>query len=93
MQNTTNRSSDGELQTFESLLDKKLEVARIEFNSLKNRLDDLERQADLEGGHGYGEDVKTMKIGNLLPVCMSGKPKKSMTSNWHLPVSHIVLLV
>ena len=61
MQATNSRYADTDLQNFKALITQKLDTAKKEASSLKLRLDDLERQADSEGGHSYGEDGKNQE--------------------------------
>ena len=55
------RYPDTDLKEFQSVINEKLEAARKEADSLKTRLDDLERQSGSEGGHSYGEDSKNQE--------------------------------
>lgn len=58
MQTINARYSDSDLQEFKLNIKNKLQEAEDEANYLQSRLDDMERQADSEGGHSFGEDSK-----------------------------------
>lgn len=52
------RYSDQDLQEFQQLLNNKWQEVQQEADSMKERLNDMERQADSEGGQSFSEDSK-----------------------------------
>ena len=57
-QTITKRYPEQKLSEFKSLIQNELKEVKREADSLKLRLDDLERQADSNGGLSFGEDSK-----------------------------------
>lgn len=60
------RYSDKALQNFKLIIETKRHEAMKEAQTLKSRLDALEEQASLDGGHSYGEDSKNHEQREML---------------------------
>jgi RNA polymerase-binding transcription factor DksA len=66
MQILDKRYPDQKLTEFKSLIQAEMKKVQEEVDSIKLRLDDLEHQADSNGGLSFGEDSKNHELRGML---------------------------